>query len=140
MLTLFKEVWDADAPGITLDGSLPTVVYEAVGRVASPADDVPWARVTVRHTGGSQTSLAGDGPRRKFDRFGIITVSVFHPVALARGLSVGYKLVSLARSAFEGKTTPGQIWFRDARIVEVGLSGSTYQWNASAEFRYEELV
>lgn len=138
ILGAFKTRWDADTPAIW--GSVPDVRYEGVGQLAEPGPDVAWARVTIRHSQGRQASLASDSGKRRFEKLGIVTVSVFGPLVIAKGLETGEKLANVALKAFEGKATTNGVWFRNARITEVGVTRAWFMWNVIAEFSYDEFV
>ncbi len=102
-----------------------------------PAATASWARVTVRHTGGNQASLANVGGQRRWSRDGIITVQVFVPAG--EGLSGAYALAKIVADAYEGTATPSAVWFRNVRVNEIGESGHWFQVNVLAEFTYDEV-
>lgn len=131
--TLFKTAWDAGAetgcqPVLYADSK--TTVPKTVDTDSNP--DV-WARITVQHTGGNQATLGGN---RCFNRFGVVTVQVFTPIGT--GLSIGDNVYKIVVDAYEGKTTPGGVWFRNVAVNEVGPEGEWFQTNIIADFEYEE--
>lgn len=113
---LFWQYWTANAPAVN-GGEVPLVVWENAQEGEEPPKHRPWARVTVQHAGGGQHSLGETGARR-FERTGIASVQVFTP--LGKGVTLGHRLTKIALDAFEGKSTPGGVWFRDCRVREVG--------------------
>jgi hypothetical protein len=117
---------------------VPIVYYEGIGRPDRPDPVRPWAQTSLRHAAGSQATLSDDTGRRRFQKVGIVAISIFAP--LAKGLELGELLAEIAKAAFEGRSTPGGVWFRNVRILEVGIDGPWFQWNVLAEFRYDELV
>jgi len=131
--TLFKTAWDAGAE------TAGKVVLYADSKTQVPktddADDNPdlWAKITIQHNGGSQATLGGN---RCFNRFGVVTVQIFTP--LGTGLSLGDNVYKIVVDAYEGKTTPGGVWFRNVAVNEVGPEGEWYQTNIIADFEYEE--
>lgn len=135
--TLFKTAWDA---GIETTGK---VVHYWDAKKAVPttndADSNPdsWARITLQHAVGSQASLANRSGQKRFRRSGLVTVQVFTP--LGTGLNIGDKIYKIVVDAFEGKVTPGNVWFRNVRLNEVGPSGSWFQANIIADFEYDEI-
>ena len=135
---VFKTMWDADTPSVTPDQSIPMVRYEGVSAPDDPDPSLPWAMVTLRHVGGRQASFPDPLGKSIYERTGIVTVSVFSPLAL--GMSLGYELVRIAKSAYEGKTTTHGVWFKNVRINEAGLDGPWYMWNVVSEFEYDEIV
>ncbi|AAT69471.1 gp77 [Alphaproteobacteria phage PhiJL001] len=123
LLTLFQTAWDANSGGVKL-------YYWDLTDTPPTADE--WARVTVRHTGGNDAALGG----RIFERTGFATVQIF--TIHGRGLSRADELAKVAVDAFQGQSTPGGIWFRNVRLVEVGQDGKWFQNNVVADFEYTE--
>jgi hypothetical protein len=138
ILGAFKTAWDASA-GAFNEGNLPEVRYDGVGKQGPPDGEEPWARVTIRHVAGGQATLLGDAQVTRFTASGIITIQVFYPLKRG-GLSNARSLAKVAKSAYEGKSTPSNVWFRNVRIVEVGPDGPWYNVNVLANFEYDELV
>ncbi len=102
-----------------------------------PATQTPWAQVVIRHAGGGQRTLSGNSNSRMFNRIGIAIIMVFTPIG--NGLQESYQLAKVLTDAFEGKSTPGGMWFREVRIDEIGRSGTYQQLNVIAEFTYDEI-
>jgi hypothetical protein len=102
-----------------------------------PTGRTPWARTTLRHTGGGQASLANIGGVHRFNRDGLITVQIFTPSG--EGLSRAYDLCKVIADAFEGVTTVGGIWFTNTTLTEVGQEGDWFQINVTTQFTYDEL-
>lgn len=137
ILSLFKAAWDA---GDESDGVL--VLYDNDSRdpPAAQATDLaatPFARVSVRHSDGGQSSLADESGIRRFARSGTIFVQVFTGRGI--GLALSDALVATAIGAFEGERTAGGVWFRNVRAQEIGPDGAWHQVNVLAEFEYDEL-
>lgn len=127
ILTLFKTAWDTTGH--------PALYENLAGE--PPTTPVPWARISLRHGTGGQTALSGADGTRRYDRIGILTVQIF--IANGKGLSEGYTLGKIVVDAFEGKTTPSQVWFRDVVNKEIGPDGEWFQFNVTAEFVYDEI-
>lgn len=102
-----------------------------------PSGRTPWARVTIRHAGGFQATLSNINGQRRWRRNGVVIVQVFTPSG--EGLSRAYDLAKIACDAFEGVSTPRGVWFRNARINEVGPDGDWQQVNVLADFEYDEV-
>jgi len=133
--TLFKTAWDA---GVETTGK--TVLYADSKTEVPLTNDVDsnpdlWARIQVQHTGANQGTLGATG-NRCFNRFGIVTVQVFTP--LGTGLSIADNVYTIVVNAYEGKATPGGVWFRNVQLNEIGPSGDWFQGNIIADFEYEE--
>jgi hypothetical protein len=130
--TLFKTAWDAGAE----TAGQPVLYADSKTQVpkTNDADNNPdlWAKITVQHSGGSN-AVIGNG---LFDRIGVVTVQVF--TALGTGLSIGDNVYKIVADAYEGKTTPGGVWFRNVSVNEVGPEGEWYQTNITADFEYSK--
>ena len=130
--TLFKTAWDAGAetagqPVLYVDTK--TEVPQTVDADSNP--DL-WAKITVLHNGGSNGAIGNS----LFNRFGVVTVQVF--TAIGTGLSIGDNVYKIVGDSYEGKTTPGGVWFRNVSVNEVGPEGEWYQTNITADFEYNE--
>lgn len=136
ILTLFKTAWDAGA-----ESAGKTVIYpDAKNTVPETNDgngdpDV-WARVSVVHTTGEQATLSNHLGQQRFQRNGIFTAQVFSPIGT--GLSIGDNLYKIVVDAFEGKASPGGVWFTNVSVNEIGPEGSWFQTNITADFEYDE--
>ena len=133
MLTLFREAWESGAPAFN-NGQVPLVEWPGVDPLEFPPKDSPWARVNVQHGTREQSTLGGIG-NRAFEARGILVIQIFTP----RDLLQAQQLAIIARNAFEGVSSPGDIWFRNVRMNEVGTDASWSQINVVAEFEYHEL-
>jgi len=144
MYDLLRVAWAADVTSqdipILWDGKKGAVPTAGAGAVNAPN----WARVSLKHnpdpTGGTQASAGADADGTTvYDREGHVFVQIF--VTDGKGLRLSDDLGTIAQKAFQGKTTsPGGVWFRHVRIVEVGESGDWYQTNVIAEFVYQEVT
>lgn len=126
MLTLFKAEWDA---------TTHPVFYESVEKDKIDATN-PYIIPILRHADGRQATLGGTGVRR-FVRNGLLLFRLFTPVG--NGLQESYQLAKVVVDAFEGKSSPGGVWFRNTRINEIGRDGSHYETQIMVEFEYDEI-
>ena len=123
--TVFKDAWD------TTGG---TAVYDDLpGNV--PNAETLWARLTVRHGPGGQASLAGDTGLRRWNAEGIVSVQVFAP--MGDGAQAARNAAHVVMNAFRDAKLP--VWFRNARMNEVGASGAFFQINVLTTFSYDEV-
>ena len=128
ILTIFKTAWDATGF---------KALYENVAG-EPPTTPSPWARIVLRHTGGNQGSLSGALGTQRWDRNGVLIVQVFVPNG--EGLSQAYSLAKIVLDAYEGVSSPLRgVWFRNARINEVGPDGEWFQVNILIDFQYDEI-
>lgn len=138
--SIFKVTWDADTPAIT-GGAIPKIFFEGVGEKDFSPSAAPWARISIRHTLGEQATLSDENGKRRFEKFGIVTVQIFVPLKSDDVLTLFEQLAQVGKKAFEGEeTTTSNIWFQNVRINEVGVDDPWFQVNVVAEFRYDELI
>lgn len=137
MYQMFREEWAANS-GDIVGGSAPEVIYHGVSVDTPPALTLPYARASVKHFTGGQGSL-GEVGNRLFNRTGAVFVQVFVPTGIGNYLTIALRLGRIALAAFEGRSSPGGIWFRSCRLTEIGPSDGRYQVNVTAEFTYDEV-
>lgn len=111
-----------------------SVYYEDVDKAEPGAREANF-RIFIRHNEGDQDTLGGAG-RRRFSRAGVVMVQVMAP--FGDGFTLGDALVTVARNAFEGVSTPNGVWFRRVSVKDVGKTGNFYQTNVTANFEYTE--
>lgn len=122
----------------------PNVKMYWEGMIVKPADQPAsnntWIRGSLRHGSAGQGSLAGENGVRRWDRAGIISVQCFAPlVAASGGVYRATQLACVVRDALQGKKTESCVWFRNARVNEIGEDKDWFNVNATIEFNYDEL-
>lgn len=100
------------------------------------ADESPWASTFIRH-GPSRQVTFGPVGSRIFEREGTVMMNTFAPIG--KGLSESYAMAKILADAFEGKSSPGGVWFKNVRINEIGREGQFMQFSALADFTYNEV-
>lgn len=107
-----------------------TILKTALDGIAFPLNRVSWddaptlspvgnnsaVYVEMRHTGGAQASLANHGGERKWTNSGTLFITVDTP--REEGGNEMDNLLGVIQEAYEGSTTPGSVWFRNARILQ----------------------
>jgi hypothetical protein len=118
-----------------------TIVIQWPGRKTEdyrpPADDVRWMRVSVQHNSGGQASLSGALGKKRWRREGEIFVQCFNPLSKG-GSPVAVEMACVIRDAFEATGTGG-VWYREAKINDVGTDRAWYHVNASSHFQYDTV-
>jgi hypothetical protein len=109
--------------------------YDEIADDRSATND-PFAYFMVRHSLGQQASISGGNGFAMYERRGNAITQIFTPTA--KGLPERYQLSKVVSDAFEGKSTPGGVWFRNLRINEIGREGQFFQTNVTVEFLYDE--
>jgi hypothetical protein len=112
------------------------VLWDDLGGVP-PANVSPWARFTIKHSEGVQSTLPDHLGQKRWTRIGTIHVQLF--ANRGAGLKVLDPLCKIVGDAYEGQTTPGGAWFRNCRINEIGGSGEWFQVNVLIDFEYDEV-
>lgn len=126
VLKVFKAAWDGTGfPAVYTD--LPNEV---------PTSETVWARATIKHAEGGQSSLAGETGTRRFTDKGIFTAQVFAPIG--DGSLACYTAARLIQNAFRSAKDP-DVWFKDHKLKEIGASGSFEQINVLATFSYDDV-
>lgn len=133
---MFVDAWNANTTAVA--GYIPEVRFAGTERGTLPAATVAWARLAIQHTMSEQVSVGAIGNRR-FERRGLVTAQIFTPLSEGKGLSLAEGLATIARNAYEGKTSPGAIWFINVSVKEVGVDEPWFQTNVSATFCYDEI-
>ncbi len=124
MLAVFKAAWDQtgytarypDNPG------------------GPPQNAEPWARVTVRHALGGQTSLGNSSGSIKYTHAGSLIIQIFVP--MGDGMGSGYVLARTVLKAY--RDARGAVWYRNHRFREVGSDGAYTQINCTIDFSYDD--
>lgn len=104
----------------------------------SPARDNSdgWARVTLRHATGRQSSLSGAMGTRRFTRTGTLWVQVFAPVG--DGNATALSLAETVVNAYQAAS--GTVWYRNVRMREQGSDGAFARVDVLADFTYDSFT
>ncbi len=124
MLDIFKAAWDPR----------PALYDDKTGEI--PTSETPWARATIQHATGGQSSLSGASGTKRHTEKGTVFVQVFTPVG--DGSTACYQLAKLVRDAFRD-ARDANVWFRNVFLTEIGISGAFRQINVQATFSYDEV-
>jgi hypothetical protein len=143
IFVLLKAAWDANAAAVVGGSPLPTLpfLFEDINWNGRPTTDIQtaWARVTIRHSNGEQSTLADRTGKARFTNYGIVLIQVFAPMRDNTGAMVSRRLASVVKAALQGKAT-ANVWFRQATYMDVGREGTWYQFNVSANFEWDEVT
>lgn len=125
ILEVFKAAWDTTGFAATytdVPGSTPTT-------------ETTWARVTLRHTTGAQTSLTGGLGVQRYTNKGFVWVQIFSPIG--DGSVAGYSASQVVVSAFRDAKTA--VLFRNVSFNEAGNDGAFERFDVKAQFEYDEV-
>ena len=104
----------------------------------STPTDKDWFRWTMQHADGYQASLSNQHGERRWRREGFIIVQCFSLLNNG-GLYGAQRMAESVRDAYQGSSTPGGVWFRNATTQEVGEDRHHFQVNAIVNFNYDEV-
>lgn len=126
---LYKAAMDANA-------SSTKIIYDDA-KGDTPDGPTSWARISVRHTSGGQSTISRQSGISRYTRTGTVYVNLFETPGA--GLNTLDPLAKIALDAFEGKTTVGNVWFTKAQVRELGIVNGWYQVNVLINFSYDEV-
>lgn len=125
MLAVFKTAWDSTGF---------QAVYSDVGG-EPPSEEVPWARVVVRHADGGQSAFGVAAKR--YTHQGTLWVQVFSP--MGDGATKAYDLAYLVLLAYS-QARGASVWYRRPRILDVvNAKGAFEQKNVLIDFSYDDV-
>lgn len=132
ILKVFKDVWDPLGYPALYTGTAENGGTEG----DTPSTNV-WARATIRHADGFQSSLTGPlEVLKRHTRIGTVIVQVF--AKAGDGGTAAYDAAQTVANAFE-KSKDISVWFRRVRINEIGVRGEYEQVNVLANFQYDDV-
>jgi hypothetical protein len=122
MLTMFRTAWNANSVAVITpyQVTVPAVRYHGQVNKEPPPSNLYHAILYMECVSRSQKTLAIDvasiGTRR-YNNIGILSLQIMCPFSDAENSDRGLRLGIVARDAFEGKTSPCGVWFRDAKVT-----------------------
>lgn len=130
ILGVFYEQWKVSNPGGAVDFQDKPFT--------PPTGKLPWCRVTLRHTGGGQTSLTGPYEQKKrFTNTGTLFLQLMAPVGEGRD-----RLYDLAQPLVTAYRTSrlDNVWFRNAQLDDsMSPRGPWAQINVVVNFTYDTI-
>ena len=130
MLTMLKDAIEASSYS-TITIRYQDISQEREAAAASSPD--PYLCAEVQHIFGGQTSL---GRPARFTRRGLIRVSIFNP--RGSGMSTSDEIAQIVLDAYEGQSSPGGVWFRNATVREAAVDGIWTRVDVVIDFTYNE--
>lgn len=140
MFALFNAAWQANSAAVV--GYVPEVRWQGRETTEKPDRSKFWARVSLQSVGEGQATLSNcviEPGKKKYESFGLIFVQLFGPKSRATAYDDLQKLAMLARDAYRGKTTPGNVWFRNVRINTLQPEELFYRLNVIGEYEFDEI-
>lgn len=140
MLALFNAAWQANAGAIV--SPVPEVRWQGKEVPTKPDRTKFWAHVSIQSVIEQQATLSNcvvEPGKKKYESAGLVFVQLFGPKMTATAYDDLQKLAIVARNAFRGKTTPGNVWFRNVRINTLKPEELFYRFNVVAEYEFDEI-
>ncbi len=125
ILGVFKQVWDTTGYPVQWDDHSASV----------PSDSAPWARATVQHDSGGQSSLANADGAKLFANTGSLFVQIFTPIG--GGLVEARQLAQKVVTHFSRVNSP--VSFFRPRMRENGKSGAFQMTLVIVDFDYTDV-
>lgn len=140
MYAMVQADWIANAPGIVGIQTVPEIRWQGAEKPQAPPAGAYWLRVTEQMVTESQTALAGGYGAKLYTSQGLIFAQVFAPANDPPAYTRGRALAAMCRNTLRKREPRDLVWFRNAKIAPIGLSGAWYQFNVSATFQFDELI
>lgn len=136
LFTSVKAVFDASTPII---GYVPEVRWPGTPKGPKPDRTKYWARVSQQLVTEGQASLANVNSKKIFESIGLLYIQLFCPRNIAGSLQKGQNLAVALRDAFCQQSTSFDLWYRNAKVVELPETADNYPINIVVEFHFKEL-
>lgn len=140
MFSLFADKWNAESAAIA--GYIPELLFEGTEKAGKPSNAKYWARLSMQSVLAEQSTLStceGAAGQKMYTDNGLIFIQLFAPKSEPAGYVTLANLAMLARNVFRNVSTPGKVWFRNARINPLSPEEVFYRFNVVAEFEYDEI-
>lgn len=132
ILKVFKDAWDI----LGYPARYPDTAESPNDNGDAPSATI-WARATIRHADGFQSSLTGPLEQlKRHTNIGTVIIQVFGP--LGDGSTAAYDAAQIVATAYR-KSSGSPVWFRRVRINEIGTRGAFTQINVLADFSYDDV-
>lgn len=103
-----------------------------------PGSDAMWCELEIVHNDGYQATLATAAGKRRWQREGTGTVSMYVP---RKDIDVraAYNDADAIMQLYQGKRTESDVWFRRVRVEE-GNNTTWFELTVIFEFEYQQLA
>jgi hypothetical protein len=138
---LLMDAWTAGAPAVC--GYVPKMFWKEVTPDEIPNKSQYWVKFAVNPVISPQTALGmGTAPEgnRRFTTYGLVIAQVMCPANLVEASLIGIRLSQIVQSALRRKSTPNNVWFRNARINLLDQKEGYERFNVVAEMQYDEIA
>lgn len=133
----FDEFWQMNAGGIV--GYIPEIRFPRVVYPKPINPSVHWGQMSLQTVIAGQAAFGANGCK-KYREEGLVFVQLFGPKSEVEAGEQQDRFAHIARAAFRGRSLPGKIWFRNARINDLDPEDEMLRLNVVAEYEYNETV
>lgn len=134
----FDAFWQTNASGIV--GYVPQIRFPRIVYVDPIDPSVHWGQMSIQSVAASQRAFCAYGSGKKYQEDGLVFVQLFAPRSEVEAAEEQDRFAQIARAAFRGKSLPGKIWFRNARINDLDPEDEMLRLNVVAEYEYNEIT
>lgn len=124
-------------------GYTPKVYWENLKDKDIPAPDKFHIRVFWHVIDTSQSAFASCGQdltKKIYDTEGFVSFEIYAPMCVPNSDNLSHKLAEHIRQGFRNVSTPGGVWFRDARILRVSPEDLFWRRNVVVETNFSEVA
>jgi len=119
-------------------GYIPVIQWPGAAVAAQPPLDQIWARASYQIVTDSQASFSNQNSERKYRAKGLFYVQVFCPRTEA-DKQLGIQLSQFVREFYRKESPSGELWFTNARIIELAATDQNYPINIVVNYEYENI-
>jgi len=134
----FDAFWQANAGGIV--GYIPEIRFPRIVYKDPVNPSVHWGRLSLQTVMATQAAFCAYGSGKKYQEDGLVFLQLFAPKSEVEAAEQQDRFAQIARSAFRGKSLPGKVWFRNARINDLDGEDEMLRLNVVAEYEYNEIT
>lgn len=139
MALVLQSAWDSIDWASYGIQSAPEIKWQGRGGDDAFPANAPAITWNAYHSREPQAALSDDIGNRLYELSGIIVMQSRGPLISGNGFEVAERLAIIAKEAYRGESTSNCIWFRNARIQEVGPDAGWFLFNTYVEFEYNEV-
>ena len=138
MFGIAETVFD-DSATSTLIGYKPDVRWPADPKPSVPDVTKVWARVSHQVVTDGQAALANAQGQKLYEAKGLLFIQFFSPRNVGGMYDKVLQLALVMQEAYRDPSPTGEIWFRNAKVVQLPEEATSYPINFSTEFSYKTL-
>lgn len=131
-----KQVFDASTSFI---GYIPELVWPGNPIGNKPDNSKYWGRASQQHVTDQQSALANADGLKLYEATGLLYVQVFCPRNQAESPELGRKLALALQTRFREQSDSAEVWFRNARVLELAETAKNYPINFVVTFTYKTI-